>query len=123
MIKTNLRIKIMLILLALGSGVQAHTPTTKRDVQFSNQQVAVWRTIIYPASHQVLPMHRHDHNRVLVALTDGVLKITNDKGKVHYLSLKKDHAYYLTKDAPNEVHMDENVAHHPIKVMVIELLM
>jgi hypothetical protein len=120
--KAHARIKIMLMLLAIGSGLQAQTHATKRDVQFSNKEVSVWRTIIYPTSHQILPMHRHDHNRVLVALTDGILKITNDKGKIHYLHLKKDQAYYLTKDVPNEVHMDENVTNHAVKVMVIELL-
>lgn len=120
--KVITRLKIMWVLLAIGSNLQAQTHTTKRDVLFNNKQVNVWRTIIYPSSHQILPMHRHDHNRVLVALTDGVLKITNDKGKMHYLHLKKDQAYYLPKDVPNELHTDENVANHPVKVMVIELL-
>lgn len=120
--KISARLKIWLVLLAIGSSLQAQALTTKRDVQFSNTEVSVWRTVIYPASHHILPMHRHDHNRVLVALTDGVLKITNDKGKIHYLHLKKDKAYYLTKDVPNEVHTDENITNHAVKVMVIELL-
>lgn len=119
--KTNAVLKIMVVLLALVNGLQAQA-LTKREVQFTNKQVNVWQTSIYPASHQILPMHRHDSNRVLVALTDGVLKVTNDKGKIHYLHLKKDKAYYLTKDAPGEMHMDENVSKHPVKVMVVELL-
>jgi hypothetical protein len=105
----------------MANSLQAQT-LTKREVQFANQQVNVWQTSIYPASNQILPMHRHDTNRVLVALTDGVLKITNDKDKIHYLHLKKDKAYYLTKDVPGEMHMDENVTKHPVKVMVVELL-
>ena len=122
--KTLARTKLILMftILVMSSSLYALTPTTKRDVQFSNKEVNVWRTIIYPTFHQTLPMHRHEHNRVLVALTDGLLKITNDKGKVHYLRLKKDKAYYLSKDVPNEVHMDENVTNHAVKVMVIELL-
>ncbi len=99
----------------------AQTQATKRIEQFSNNQVKVWKTIIYPTYKQSLAMHRHEHNRVLVALTNGLLKITNDKGKLHYLRLEKNKAYYLRKDIPNELHKDENVTHYPIKVMVIEL--
>lgn len=110
------------MLLVIARTTQAETQTTNRIAQFSNKQVNVWETMIYPASKQALKMHRHEHDRVVVALTNGVLKITNDKGKIHYFMLKKDKAYYLAKDTPNELHMDENITHHPIKVMVIEIL-
>lgn len=66
-------------------------------------------------------MHRHDYDRVIVALSNGLLKITNDKGKTHYLKLEKNKAYYLTKDPLHELHKDENMTKHPITVMVIEL--
>ncbi len=98
----------------------AQNQITKRVEQFSNEQVKVWKTIIYPTSKQSLTMHRHENNRVLVALSPGLLKITNDKGKIHYLRLEKDKAYFLRKDRPNELHKDENITSHPIKVMVIE---
>ncbi len=101
--------------------VQAKGELTKRVEQFSNSQVRVWKTIIFPASGQALPLHRHEHDRVVVALTDGLLKITTNKGKSHYLKLKKDKAYYLSKDVPNELHYDVNMTNHAIKVMVIEL--
>lgn len=65
-------------------------------------------------------MHRHDHDRVIVALTDGVLKVTNNKGQTHLLTLEKNTAYYLSKDPINELHKDENMSQHPITVMVIE---
>ncbi|KTD44503.1 hypothetical protein [Legionella quateirensis] len=103
------------------TALYAEEQATKRIEQFTNNKVKVWQTIIYPTSTKVLPMHRHDHERVLVALTDGVLKITNNKGAVHYLNLKKNKAYYLTQDVPGELHNDENMSNHPIKVMVIEL--
>lgn len=67
-------------------------------------------------------MHRHDHDRVVVALTDGLLKIKNNKGGVHYFKLKKDTAYFFTKNPVDELHTDENMSQHPIKVMVIELI-
>lgn len=99
----------------------AGSSTTTRIAQFSNDKVSVWETVIYPSANQVLKMHRHEHDRVLVAFSDGLLKITNDKGKVHYLKLEKNKAYYLTKDIPNELHNDQNMLFHPIKVLVVEL--
>jgi hypothetical protein len=100
---------------------QAKGELTRRVEQFSNGKVAVWKTIIYPASGQALAMHRHEHDRVVVALTDGLLKITTNKGMTHYLKLEKDKAYYLSKDVPNELHNDMNMTNHAVKVMVIEL--
>lgn len=118
----NVMNPILASLLFLASSFSYATPaTTQRTMQFSNDKVSVWETLIYPSENQVLKMHRHEHDRVVVALTDGELKITNDKGKVHYLNLIKDKSYYLTKDSPNELHKDENISSHPIKVLVIEL--
>lgn len=95
--------------------------TTHRVAEFSNEKVNVWQTTIYPGASQKLKMHRHEYNRVLVAFDDGILKIKNDKGQIHYLKLAKNKAYYLAKDIPAEVHTDENISHHPIKILVIEL--
>ena len=110
------------ILAALFISVaQASSNTTHRIPQFSNEKVSVWETTIYPHKEQILKMHRHDHDRILVALTAGILKVTNDKGQSHLLKLEKDHAYYLKPDVIGEEHSDENISGHPIKVMVIEL--
>lgn len=109
----------LLILISINS--YADFKKTTRIPQFSNEEVNVWNTIIYPDAEQILKMHRHDHNRIVVAFNSGLLKITNNKGKVHYLKLEKDHAYYLAKDITNELHIDENISHHSIKVLVIEL--
>ncbi len=94
---------------------------TKRIPQFTNDAVTVWKTIIYPSKNQILKMHRHDHDRVVVALDDGLLKVTNDKSHEHLLRFEKNKAYYLTKDIPNELHKDENLTNHAIRVLVIEL--
>ena len=115
---------IMLAIVALflmNSIANASSSKTTRIAQFSNDKVSVWETVIYPSANQVLKMHRHDHDRVVVAFSNGLLKITNDKGKVHYLKLEKNKAYYLTKDIPNELHSDQNMSSHPIKVLVVEL--
>lgn len=119
-----MRYRLMLLVASLFlsmSHLSCASPSTTRISQFSNDKVSVWETVIYPNANQVLKMHRHEHDRVVVALSNGLLKITNDKGKVHYLKLEKNKAYYLTKDVPNERHNDENMSSHPIKVLVIEL--
>lgn len=112
---------ILAILFFLISSISTASSTT-RIAQFSNDKVSVWETVIYPSTNQVLKMHRHNHDHVVVALSNGLLKITNDKGKMHYLKLEQNKAYYLEKDIPNEFHKDQNVSSHPIRVMVIELL-
>ncbi|ETO92392.1 hypothetical protein [Legionella oakridgensis] len=104
-----------------AGNLYANSKSSHRIPQFANNEVTVWKTVIYPASKQRLPMHRHEHDRVLIALTNGLLKITNNQGKTHYLKLKKDNAYYLKKDPANELHIDENMTNHLIKVMVVEL--
>lgn len=112
---------ILILVAAFAMHDSAIAQTTHRVELFSNPEVNAWRTIIYPASNQKLPMHRHDKDRVLVALTDGLLKITNDAGKSHYLKLERHKAYYLARDKPNELHNDENMSPHAIKVIVVEL--
>lgn len=112
---------VFLIGLIMSCGHYAMANGTDRVEQLSNSRVKVWNTVIYPSANQALPMHRHEHDRVLIALTDGELQITNDKGDTHQLKLVKDKAYYLKKDLPNELHNDVNNTKHPIKVVVIEL--
>lgn len=111
----------MLCCLLLVGVSYADMAVTKRIPQFSNDKVTVWQATIYPTASQMLKMHRHEHDRVLVAFDSGTLKITNDKGKIHYLKLEKNKSYYLTKDFAGEMHNDENVSHHPITILVIEL--
>lgn len=119
--RTGLVLLFILSFVLMNTISNATSSMTKRIAQFSNDKVSVWETIIYPSEKQVLKMHHHEHDRVLVALSDGLLKISSDKGNVHYLKLKKNKAYYLTKDTPNELHNDRNISSHPIKVLVIEL--
>ena len=92
------RLITLLICTILIEITRAYAHSTARISLFSNDKTNVWKTIIYPASTQSLTMHRHDYDRVVVALSSGLLKITNNKGKIHYLKLEKNQAYYLTKD-------------------------
>ncbi len=87
-----------LVILALSlffllSNISSATPSTARTPQFSNDKISIWETVIYPSANQILRMHRHEHDRVVVAFRDGLINITSDKGKVHYLELKKNKAY------------------------------
>lgn len=115
--------KTILILLCFFSTQYAFSQSnnTHRVQMIQNEKVTAWQTLIYPSKTQVLKPHRHDYDRVVVALTDGELKVINDKGKVSFLKFKKDTAYYLTKDELGELHSDENISSHAIKVIVIEL--
>jgi hypothetical protein len=104
-----------------SSAVFAENQTTTRISQLTNDKVNVWETFIYPSENQQLKMHRHEYDRVVIALDSGTLKVTNDKGKVHYMTFEKGKSYFLTKDVPNELHTDENMSHHLLRVYVIEL--
>ncbi|WP_412756407.1 hypothetical protein [Legionella bozemanae] len=115
----TLTLYILPFLIAMNS--YADAKKTVRTPQLSNEKVSVWTTVIYPNKDHILKMHRHEHNRVIVALDNGLIKVVNNKGEEHFLKLEKDKAYYLSKDLPNELHTDENMGKHPIKVVVIEL--
>ncbi len=110
---------VLLSFFLLNSSLYAQK--TQRIEQINNDRVIVWKTLIYPSTKQKLVMHRHEHDRVVIALTDGLLKIVTDKGKTHYWKLEKNKAYYLSRDPVHELHSDENMTKHVIKVMVIEL--
>lgn len=115
------KVIVCYFLLGFLNPIEARSGITTRVPQLTNSRVTIWKTTIYPTAKKQLKMHRHDHDRVIIAFTDGVLKIVNNKGNVHYLTLKKNESYYLPKDINNEWHTDENMSHHPIEVMVIEL--
>jgi len=108
---------------AAGAGLvlaQQQQPTTRREPQFENDHMKVWKSIIMP--RQPLTQHRHDHGRALIALTDGVLKVVDPNGKVtttyHW---EKGKAYWLGVDPPGETHADVNETDKPIEVIVVEL--
>lgn len=92
--------------------------TTHRQQQCENKEVIVWKTTIEPQAP--LAMHRHDHKRIVVALTDVDLTVNNDQGQSHQLVMKKGTARFLSPDQPHELHCDINKAKHPMEVMVIE---
>jgi beta-alanine degradation protein BauB len=93
---------------------------TRREPQFENEHVKVWKSIIMP--NQQLNLHRHDHGRALIALTDGPLDVTDKDGKtLSTYKWEKGKAYWLDADPPGETHADVNRLNRPVEVIVVEL--
>jgi quercetin dioxygenase-like cupin family protein len=93
--------------------------TTVRTPQLENDAVRVWKTSIAPG--QPLTLHRHENGRVIVALTDGTLRIVKESGESKTVTWEKGKAYWLAADPPGEKHGDLNEGQEPIEVMVVEL--
>jgi hypothetical protein len=93
--------------------------TTQRYPQFENEDVKVWRSVVYP--NAPLSMHRHDHPRVIIALKGGDMKIVESSGKSEDHPWETNHAYWLPANPPNTQHADVNAGNEPIEVMVVEL--
>jgi hypothetical protein len=106
----------------LGAGVmrsQQSATGTQRVVQFENDDVKVWKSIVVP--HAPLTMHRHEHGRVIIALKGGTMKIVEQTGGSEAHVWETGKAYWLPKNAPNTMHADVNAGDQPIEVMVVEL--
>lgn len=93
---------------------------TRREPQFENAHMKVWKSVIMP--NQPLTLHRHEHGRALIALVGGDLTVMGKDGKpldkYHWESGK---AYWLDADPPGQMHADVNETSHPIEVIVVEL--
>ena len=100
-------------------GQQTQTGT-RREPQFENEHVKVWKSIIMP--NQPLALHRHEHGRALIALTDGQLKVVDkDKKVLDTYNWERGKAYWLDADPPGTMHGDLNETSKPIEVIVVEL--
>jgi quercetin dioxygenase-like cupin family protein len=98
---------------------QAQTQT-RREPQFENEHVRVWKSIIMPK--QPLSQHRHEHGRALIALTGGQLTVVDqDARPIHTYNWEAGKAYWLDADPPGQTHADVNNTARPIEVIVVEL--
>jgi beta-alanine degradation protein BauB len=105
---------------AWAGAPQQAQDTSRREPQFENAHVSVWKSIIMPK--QPLTLHRHDHGRALVALTDGQLKVVDKNGKVlDTYTLKAGKAMWLGIDPPGQMHADVNDGPRPVEVIVVQL--
>ena len=105
--------------LAVGAWQQQATGT-RREPQFENSSVRVWKSIIMP--NQPLALHRHDFGRTIVALKGGTLDVVDAQGKtIRQMTWETGKAYWLDADPPNEQHGDMNRTSEPIEVIVVEM--
>lgn len=112
----------MIAALALGAYVvvlRAQQTTTQRFPQFENGDVKVWRSVIMPGAP--LTMHRHDHPRVIIALSGGNIKIVDQGGTSESHLWETGKAYWLPANLPDTMHADVNAGDKPVEVMVVEL--
>ena len=100
-------------------GARQQQTTTRREPQFENADVQVWKSIIMP--NQPLALHRHDFGRTIVALKGGTLDIVNANGEtVKRMTWETGKAYWLDKDPAGEQHGDLNRGTEPIEVIVVQ---
>jgi hypothetical protein len=122
-ISLNRTLALTATALSLFAAVRAQTRSqpaaSTRTDQFQNDSVKVWRTTVLPDAP--LTLHRHDHPRIIVALTDGSMDLLDANGTHDLHVWQKDHAYWLPAMPPGAMHNDVNAGSKPIEVMVIEL--
>lgn len=93
---------------------------TRREPQFENEHLRVWKSIIMPK--QPLALHRHEHGRALVALVGGRLTVVDSSGAaINTYDWETGKAYWLDADPPGRLHADVNNTAQPIEVIVVEL--
>ena len=98
---------------------QNNAAQTGRFPQFENDDVKVWKSVIAPDGP--LTPHRHEHPRVLIALSGGTMKIVEQGGKTETDVWDTGKAYWLPANSPNTMHSDVNAGKKPIEVIVVEL--
>lgn len=105
---------------AVGVAVGQQQGPSRREPQFENSEVQVWKSIISPGTP--LGLHRHDHGRALISLNGGVLNVVDANGKVlDVYKLKAGTAMWLDADKPGTQHADVNPGTEPVEVIVVQL--
>jgi len=113
-------VAVMGAVFAAGVAVGEQQSTTRREPQFENSEVQVWKSIIYPGTP--LGLHRHDHGRALISLNGGVLNVVDGNGKVlDVYKLEAGKAMWLNADPPGTQHADVNPGKDPVEVIVVQL--
>jgi hypothetical protein len=108
-----------------GAGVavgalQQQATGTRREPQFENEHVRVWKSIIMP--NQPLSLHRHDHGRTIVALKGGTLDVVDGSNTtLQQMTWETGKAYWLGPDPVGQQHGDLNRTKEPIEVIVVEM--
>ncbi len=105
---------------AAGIAVGQQASGSRREPQFENTEVMVWKSIVAP--QQPLALHRHDHGRALISLNGGVLNVVDGAGKVmDTYKLEAGKAMWLEADKAGTQHADVNPGSTPVEVIVVQL--
>jgi hypothetical protein len=118
--RTSKAIAVLLLVAGIGVAAQESASQTRREPQFENDNVRVWKSIIMP--NQPLTLHRHEFGRTIVALKGGTLDIVDPSGKTtKQVVWETGKAYWLDKDPAGQQHGDINRGKEPIEVIVVEM--
>ncbi|MEO7156624.1 MAG: hypothetical protein ABI039_03620 [Vicinamibacterales bacterium] len=105
---------------AAGVAVGQQASASRREPQFENTDVQVWKSIVAPK--QPLALHRHDHGRALISLNGGTLNVVDGTGKVmDTYKLEAGKAMWLEADKAGTQHADVNPGTSPVEVIVVQL--
>ena len=105
---------------AAAGAVLQQASQTRREPQFDNEEVRVWKSIVMP--NQPLALHRHEHGRALISLNGGTLNVVDGSGKVmDVYKLQAGKAMWLEADKAGTQHADVNPGKNPVEVIVVQL--
>jgi quercetin dioxygenase-like cupin family protein len=105
---------------ATGVAIGQQASTSRREPQFENSEVQVWKSIISPG--KPLGLHRHDHGRALISLNGGTLNVVDGSGKVlDVYKLEAGKAMWLEADKAGTQHADVNPSTKDVEVIVVQL--
>jgi hypothetical protein len=114
---------VLAVVFSAGAAVgalQQQSSQSRREPQFENDEVRVWKSIVLP--NQPLTLHRHDHGRTIVALKGGTMEVVDGKGQTKKKMIwESGKAYWLGADPAGEEHADLNRGKEPMEVMVVEM--
>ena len=105
---------------AAGVAIGQQNAPSRREPQFENTDVQIWKSIVMP--NQPLSLHRHDHGRALISLNGGTLNVVDGSGKVmDTYKLEAGKAMWLEADKAGTQHADVNPGTTPVEVIVVQL--
>jgi beta-alanine degradation protein BauB len=111
---------VLMSVFAAGIAVGQQASASRREPQFENSEVQVWKSIVAPK--QPLALHRHDHGRALISLNGGTLNVVDGAGKVmDVYKLEAGKAMWLDADKAGTQHADVNPGTTPVEVIVVQL--
>ena len=119
-IKVMAGVTVIGAVFAAGVAVGQQSGASRREPQFENGDVRVWKSIIMP--NQPLALHRHDHGRTIVTLKGGTLDVVDAKGgTIEKMNWESGKAYWLDADKAGTQHGDLNKGKESMEVIVVEL--